>query len=54
MGAIAIRWSWRLPEHGGVSIEPMQFAALLLEKSTEDLSEDDAEELVRPKKRASR
>ncbi len=30
----------RVREQGGVSIEPMQLAALLLEKSTEDLSED--------------
>ena len=34
-------------EHGGVSIQPMQLAALLLERTTEDLSEDEAEELVR-------
>jgi hypothetical protein len=32
----------------------MQLAALLLEKSTAELSEDEAEELVRPKKRAGR
>jgi hypothetical protein len=44
----------KVREHGGVSIEPMQLAALLLEKTAEDLSEDEAEELVRPKKRASR
>jgi hypothetical protein len=44
----------KVREHGGVSIEPMQLAALLLEKSTADLSEDEAEELVRPKKRAGR
>ena len=44
----------KVREHGGVSIEPMQLAALLLEKSAKDLSEDEAEELVRPKKRASR
>ena len=36
-------------EHGGVSVEPMQLAALLLERTTEDLSEDEAEELVRPR-----
>lgn len=40
--------------HGGVSVEPMQLAALLLEKTAEDLSEDEAENLVRPKRRASR
>jgi hypothetical protein len=41
-------------EHGGVSVEPMQLAALLLEKTTEDLSEAEAEDLVRPKRSASR
>src|SRR3989442_16033856 len=30
-------------EHGGVGVGPMQLAALLLGKSTEDLSEDEAE-----------
>ena len=40
-------------EHGGVNVEPMQLAALLLEKTTAQLSEDEAEELVRPR-RASR
>lgn len=44
----------RVREHGGVSVEPMQLAALLLEKTTEGLSEDDAENLVRPKRRVSR
>jgi len=38
----------------GVSIEPMQLAALLLEKTTEILKEDEAQELVRPKRRTSR
>jgi hypothetical protein len=32
----------------------MQLTALLLEKTTEDLSEGEAEKLVRPKQRASR
>ena len=32
--------------HGGVRIEPMQLAALLLEKKTEELSEGEAESLV--------
>jgi len=41
-------------EHGGVNVEPMQLAALLLEKTTEDLSESEAEKLVRPKQLASR
>lgn len=44
----------KVREHGGVSLEPMQLAALLLEKTTEQLSEGEAEELVRPKRRASR
>jgi hypothetical protein len=44
----------KVREHGGVTVEPMQLAALLLEKTTEDLSEDAAENLVRPKRRASR
>jgi len=32
----------------------MQLAALLIEKTTEKLSEEDAEHLLRPKRRASR
>ncbi len=36
-------------KHGGVSVRPMQLAALLLERTTEELSEDEAEELVRPR-----
>src|SRR6266702_3551301 len=44
----------KVRERGGVSVEPMQLAALLLEKTTEDLSESEAEKLVRPKHRASR
>jgi hypothetical protein len=43
----------RVREHGGANLEPMQLAALLIEKTTEKLSEEDAEELVRPKRRAS-
>jgi hypothetical protein len=39
---------------GGVRIEPMQLAALLLEKTAAELSEDEAESLVRPKRHASR
>ena len=38
----------------GVNVEPMQLAALLLEKTTEDLSAEQAGELVRPPRRASR
>jgi len=40
--------------HGGVNVEPMQLAALLLEKTARLLSETEAEELVRPRRRASR
>lgn len=46
--------SAKVREHGGVNVEPMQLAALLLEKTTEQLSESEAVELVRPKRRASR
>jgi len=39
--------------HGGANLEPMQLAALLIEKTTEQLSEGDAEkELIHPKRRA--
>lgn len=41
----------RVREHGGVNVEPMQLAALLLEKTTRQLSEADAEKLVRPRRR---
>ena len=44
----------KMREHGGGNVEPMQLAALLLEKTTEQLSEDEAEDLVRPQRRASR
>jgi hypothetical protein len=44
----------KIREHGGGNVEPMQLAALLLEKTTEQLSEDEAERLVRPKRRVSR
>ncbi len=40
--------------HGGVSVEPMQLAALLFEKTAEQMSEHEAEKLVRPKRRARR
>jgi hypothetical protein len=39
---------------GGVSVEPMQLAALLLEKKTEELSEGEAERLVHPKRHANK
>jgi hypothetical protein len=41
----------KVRERGGTSVEPMQLAALLLEKTTEELGEDEAENLVRPKRR---
>jgi hypothetical protein len=37
----------KVREHGGMSVEPMQLAALLLEKTTEQLSADEA---ARPEK----
>lgn len=36
----------KVREHGVANLEPMQLAALLLEKTTEQLSGDDAEALV--------
>ncbi len=45
--------SAKVREHG-MSVEPMQLAALLIEKTAEQLSEEEAEDLVRPKRRASR
>ena len=44
----------RVREHGGVNVEPMQLAALLLEKTARQLSEAEAQQLVRPRRRASR
>lgn len=44
----------KVREHGGVAVEPMQLAALLLEKTAEDLSEAEAESLVRPRRRSRR
>jgi hypothetical protein len=38
----------------GVSVEPMQLAALLLEKTTEQLNDDDVRNLVAGQRRASR
>jgi hypothetical protein len=38
----------------GMSVEPMQLAALLIEKTAEQLSEEEAKDLVRPKRGASR
>jgi hypothetical protein len=45
--------SAKVREHG-MSVEPMQLAALLIEKTAEQLSEEEAEELVCPRRRASR
>jgi hypothetical protein len=39
-------------EHAGVSVEPMQLTALLLDKKAEELSEGEVENLVRHKRRA--
>jgi len=36
----------KIRSHGAVNLEPMQVAALLLERTTEQLSGDEAEELV--------
>jgi len=44
----------KVREHGGVNLEPMQLAALLIEKTAEQISQDEAEELVRPKRRVRR
>ena len=44
----------KIRRHGGVNLEPMQLAALLLEKTARQLSEAEAAELVRPRRRASR
>jgi hypothetical protein len=41
----------RVREHGVMNLEPMQLAALLLEKTTEQLSGDDAEDLVRSRRK---
>jgi hypothetical protein len=39
----------RIRRHGNVNVEPMQLAGLLLEKTTKQLSEEDAEKLVAPR-----
>jgi hypothetical protein len=41
-------------ERSGLNVEPMQLAALLLEKTTEQLSRDEAKDLVGGRRRASR
>ena len=45
--------SAKVREHG-MNVEPMQLAALLIERTAEHLSEDEADDLVRRKRRASR
>ena len=40
----------RVRERDGVNVEPMQLAALLLEKATEQISEREAEDLVRSRR----
>src|SRR3989441_4928141 len=42
----------RVRKHGGVNVEPMQLAALLLERTTRQLSEAEAEKLIRPREAA--
>jgi hypothetical protein len=44
----------KIREQGRVNVEPMQLAALLLEKTTDQLTEAEAEKLIRPKRRARR
>ncbi len=44
----------RVREHGGVNVEPMRLAALLLEKTARQLSEAEAEQLVRLRRRVRR
>jgi len=43
------RMASTVQKQGGVRVGPMQLAALLLEKSTDELTEDEADELVAPK-----
>ncbi|MBI3971305.1 MAG: hypothetical protein HY332_08440 [Chloroflexi bacterium] len=44
----------RVREQSGVHVEPMQLAAILLEKAAERLSAHEADELVRGRRRPSR
>src|SRR6058998_1266857 len=41
----------RVRQHGALNVEPMQLAALLLEKTARQLSDAEAEKLVRPRRR---
>jgi hypothetical protein len=45
--------SAKVREHG-MNVEPMQLAALLIEKTADQLNERQAEDLVRPRRRAGR
>jgi hypothetical protein len=40
-------------QHEGINVEPMQLAALLLEKTTERVNEEDVSELVRRRRRTA-
>jgi hypothetical protein len=42
----------KVRQRGSANLEPMQLAALLLEKTTEQISEAEAEELVGPRRLA--
>jgi len=44
----------RVRAGSGVSVEPMQLAALLLERTAEQLNDDEVKELVTIRRRASR
>ena len=44
----------KVRKHGGVNIEPMQLAALLLEKTTKQLTDSEAKRLVYPRRRGAR
>lgn len=44
----------RIRQLGNVNLEPMQLAGLLLERTTGQLRDEDAEELVRPPRTARR
>jgi hypothetical protein len=41
----------KVRQHEGVNVEPMQLAALLLEKTTEQISDDELSEVVRRPRR---
>ncbi len=44
----------KVREHRGVNVEPMQIAALILEKTTAQLSEDEVGDLMRVRRRTHR